>query len=299
MISSLPWYHSVIAEYNPILISRRKKLTMPHHTFGRHYLRTAYSLAHAAYAAYRSDPSEYPGFDRFGFETVVPFASDSGKNKEATRGFLAARDDAVVLAFRGTDDVEDWIINLNFLQIKDDGAMIHQGFALALASIWDQAADPLRKMIAQKSRKIWITGHSLGGALATLATRRVQNMKLGPVETHTFGQPKVGDEILKQQIVSPFYRFAYQSDPVPFAPFSVPKAMRYVHAGTLKQIDADGTIHEDETNLLTHFTSAVRSAKRIAEDFLGNDIKTFVAKRLKDHFMPNYVERIEQAMKGC
>ncbi|MCL2303956.1 MAG: lipase family protein [Planctomycetaceae bacterium] len=265
-------------------------------TLGHHYLKTALSLAHASYASYKNNPADYPGFQRFGFDTVVPFASDAGKDKEATRGYLAAREDAIVLAFRGTDEVEDWIINLNFLQVKDNGAMVHQGFALALASIWDRVDETLRDMMRQKSRKIWVTGHSLGGALATLATRRLANMNLGPVETFTFGQPRVGNAVMKTQIASPFYRFAYHSDPVPFAPFSIPKTVEYTHAGTLKQIDASGTIHEDETNFMTHLTSAIQSVKRIAGDFIGNDIKTFVVKRLKDHFMPNYVQRIESAI---
>ncbi len=268
---------------------------MSNFTLGHHYLKTAFSLAHAAYAAYEDDPANYPGFGNFGFDTVVPFASDVGKNKEATRGYVAARRDDIVLAFRGTDEVEDWIINLKFLQVKDNGAMVHQGFALALSSIWDKAEETLRNLTRCKNRKIWITGHSLGGALATLATRRVANMNLGPLETYTFGQPRVGDDVMKKQIVSPFYRFAYVSDPITFAPFSIPKTVKYVHAGTLKQIDANGVIHEDETNFLTQLTSAARSVKQIADDFLGNDIKTFVTKRLKDHFMPNYIQRIQSA----
>ena len=265
---------------------------------GLHYLKTAHTLAHAAYAAYENDPVTYKGFADFGFDEIVAFKSDAAKNKEATRGYLASRDDAIVLTFRGTDDVEDWIINLNFTQVNDNGAMVHQGFALALASIWNQIDGPLRKMVEQKKRKIWIAGHSLGGALATLATRRILAMKLGQLETYTFGQPRVGDEALGRQITSPFYRFAYHSDPVPYAPFSVPKITKYQHVGTLKQIDATGKIHEDATNLMTHLTSAAQSAKRIVGDFFGNDIKTFVKERLKDHFMPNYVEKIEKAMKN-
>ena len=105
------------------------------------------------------------------------------------------------------------------MQIQDNGANVHEGFVLALASVWDKISVPLREMVEQKRRKIWITGHSLGGALAT---RRLLNMQIGQIETHTFGQPRVGDKVMCQQITSPFYRFAYASDPVTFVPFKVP-----------------------------------------------------------------------------
>ena len=268
-------------------------------TLGNHYLKSALTLAHASYAAYENKPETYEGFQDFQFDELIPFASDPKKDGGATRGFLAARQDAIVLVFRGTDieSVQDWAINLNALQIQDNGAKVHQGFGLALASVWDKITVPLQKLVEQRKRKVWITGHSLGGALATLATRRLLNMKIGQIETHTFGQPRVGDKAMGKQITSPFYRFAYVSDPVPLVPFGVPKAMDYTHAGTLKQIDAAGNIHEDASNLVSHVTATFHAIKQIKDELLGNDLKTFVRERIKDHFMPNYVEKIANAIK--
>lgn len=274
-------------------------MTTTHYTLGHHYLKSALSLAHAAYSAYEENSETYDGFENFRFDEVVPFASEKTKDNEATRGFLAAREDAIVLAFRGTDmtEIQDWAINLNFVQIRDNGAFVHQGFVLALASVWNKIDAPLRQMLEKKNRKVWVTGHSLGGALATLATRRLLNMKLGQIETHTFGQPFVGDKTMGRQITSPFYRFAYASDPVTVVPLKIPKRLDYTHAGTLKQIDATGHIHEDASNWLSHVASFFHSASQIKKDFLGNDLKTFFLERIKDHFMPNYVEKIAQAIK--
>jgi len=269
-------------------------------TLGQHYLKSALFLAHASYAAYEDNPETYEAFQKFHFDNLIPFSSDPKKDGEATRGFLAERKDAIVLAFRGTDGVnlQDWAINLNIKQVLDNGAYVHEGFALALASVWDKISVQLQKMVAQNKRKIWITGHSLGGALATLATRRLLNMNIGQIETYTFGQPRVGDKTMCQQITSTFYRFAYASDPVVFVPFKVPKTMSYTHVGMLKQIDAIGCIHEDASNFISRIVAASYSVKKIINEFLANDPKTFVFKRIKDHLMPNYVEKIAQVIKN-
>ena len=85
---------------------------------GGYYLETALSLAHASCAAYENDLNNYEGFQNFHFKNVIPFASARTKDNEATRGFLAEREDAIVLAFRGSDDSYDWRnINPNCGQI--------------------------------------------------------------------------------------------------------------------------------------------------------------------------------------
>ncbi|HBT77765.1 MAG TPA: hypothetical protein DEB39_12765 [Planctomycetaceae bacterium] len=94
--------------------------------------RSALFLAHASNAAYRDDPKTYVGYDRFQFDDVLPFHCPS----KVTHGFLASKKDAIVLAFRGTDDIMDWCINIDSKQIEDKGARIHKGFFHAVDSVW-------------------------------------------------------------------------------------------------------------------------------------------------------------------
>ena len=91
-------------------------------TFGNHYLKSALTLAHAAY---EDKPETYEEFQDFQLDELIPFASDPKKDGRATRGFLAARQDAIVLGFRGTDveSVQDWAINLIAPCIK----LVHRG----------------------------------------------------------------------------------------------------------------------------------------------------------------------------
>ena len=261
---------------------------------GRHFLNNALFLAHVASACYESTPASYKGFRRFGFDEIVTFAPDETLQHESARGYIGANAGAIVLAFRGTDDVADWLINLNVVQIEDHGAFVHRGFSRALTAVWPHIETILLSLLDRFPRKIWITGHSLGGALATLAALRIQRMGFEQLETFTFGQPRVGDRTMAGQIASPFYRFAYYADPVCQAPFTVPRTMQYKHAGTLKLIDATGHIVDKESHSMTQLLSKILSVKQVVRDFLDNDLKSFFTNRINDHFMPNYIEKIER-----
>lgn len=63
-----------------------------------------------------------------------------------------------MLAFRGTDDVEDWLVNLNVVQIEDHGALVHRGFHRALDSVWPRIESKLKSLLKASPRKIWVTG---------------------------------------------------------------------------------------------------------------------------------------------
>ena len=260
---------------------------------GRHFLQDALILAHAACACYDGTPARYKGFKRFGFDELVTFAPDDNLHDESARGYIGANADAIVLAFRGTDDVADWLINLNVMQIEEHGALVHRGFSRALTAVWPRIEEQLHRLLDRHPRKVWVTGHSLGGALATLAALRIQRMGIEQLESVTFGQPRVGNRAMAGQITSPFYRFAYYADPVCLAPFSVPRAMQYKHVGTRKLIDAVGHIVDKDSHFLTRWLSKALSATQVAGDFLDNDLKSFLTKRINDHVMRNYIEKIE------
>ena len=256
-------------------------------------LQNALFLAHAASACYESNPARYQGFKRLGFDEIVSFSGGENKSEIAGRGYVASTPEAIVLAFRGTDEVEDWLINLNVVQVKDHGALVHRGFFRAIDAVWPQIEPRLKDFLKASPRTIRITGHSLGGALATLAAIRIQRMGIRNVETYTFGQPRVGNRAMAEQLTTPLYRFAYYADPVRFAPFSVPRAMHYKHAGTLKLIDAAGRIVDKESHLLVRMLSNICSTGQLADEFRKNDFKSFLAKRINDHYMPNYIAHIE------
>ena len=141
------------------------------------------------------------------------------------QGFVAGGRQAVVVAFRGSVEWIDWLVDLNFLQ--RDGATfgvagrIHGGFADTLLSVWPE----LERAVYDYSREgqiIWLTGHSMGGALATLAATRLARLgyALGPL--YTFAAPRSGDEAFGrdalEKLRSRHYRIVNDRDLVPRLP---------------------------------------------------------------------------------
>ena len=164
-----------------------------------------------------------------------------------TQCFVASNDRFAIAAFRGSEGRlragdsypdyiwADWITNFNFWPEQwAGGGKVHRGFKAALAEVWSDLKNYLSEL-QKNNLKIWLTGHSLGAALATLAAGR-----FGSVQgLYTFGSPRVGDLDFKQDFTAKAYRFVNNSDIVT----KVPPAGMFHHVGELKFIDSGGIIH--------------------------------------------------------
>ena len=214
----------------------------------------AEALALAASIAYEPDArtaerraEKELGLDQF-FEAFEHhnFAID-------TQGFVAASKQHVVLAFRGTEPgkIKDWATDVLaaptefrwFFEGAPSVGSVHAGFANSLRDSWAEAVRKhLKKAGAGTRRTLWITGHSLGGALAALAGAACafDPQTLLPVNgLYTFGQPRVGLHDFCSHVESKlgrvYYRFVNDRDVVPRVP---PRAFDYTHAGRLIHFDA-------------------------------------------------------------
>lgn len=136
---------------------------------------------------------------------------------EGTQAFLAkrARDKIAVLAFRGTEatQMKDIIADLNALVTEQSGARIHSGFLEAFDNVKLAVKEEVRKL---KGYSLYITGHSLGGALALIATRELESDDVAAC--YTFGSPRVGSSEFADSIKSPIYRVVNTADVVPRLP---------------------------------------------------------------------------------
>jgi triacylglycerol lipase len=176
-----------------------------------------------------------------GFDEAFDFFSNQGL-KTDTNGFVAQNATSILVTFRGTDPKKpiDWFIDFNALKERGTftGAKVHDGFADALESVWGQTLAGKQilpqRLLDRGNRAVWITGHSLGGALAELAAARaVLESAISVQGVYTFGQPRVGDGAFAQRMETALgarvFRFINNRDIVPRVPLF---AMGYRHYGS-------------------------------------------------------------------
>ena len=90
---------------------------------------------------------------------------------------------------------------------------VHTGFYESFQSIEGKIKKDLEK---NAGPPLYTTGHSLGGALAILATRYTAKDSLGAC--YTFGGPRVGNDKLDDIMFTPIYRMVHGADIVARVP---------------------------------------------------------------------------------
>jgi len=216
----------------------------------------------------------------------------------STTCYVAYSDSAVIVAFRGTEVIKPGggVPTLDAIRrvIADicadakirlidvgDGGRVHRGFHGALEEVWSKLQprlDALRtsSSLPSRPRTIWLTGHSLGAALATLTACRLDG---GVQGLYTFGSPLVGDEAFANTLrAANAFRIVNNNDVVTCVPPCEPSHLlgmgrRYGHAGQLKYIGSDGVFHQDPPSrwalrrdkLWGHFARLGSAGKRLTE----------------------------------
>jgi predicted lipase len=113
------------------------------------------------------------------------------------RGFILKESNSSTIAFKGTDSLSDWVSNIHITKISvawlDNYKPIphaHKGFT--------SAYNVIREYILSLDRKykniIYVCGHSLGAAIATLAAMDLKiSFPQKVIIIYTFASPRVGD----------------------------------------------------------------------------------------------------------
>ena len=208
--------------------------------------RNALFLARACELAYLP---EAHGVARFESELGLRAKLISVDN---TQVYVAENNDVIVVAFRGSetpttlDGLKDWLLTNanNYLILPDGqsgtefaaagvGARFHRGFLDALAMVWEPLFSAVDQAQKAKERPLWITGHSLGGAIALLAAWRFRRNFLAVQEIVTFGGPMIGNDTaaraFEQEFAGKIYRYVDLEDVVPHLPSVSLLANAYQH----------------------------------------------------------------------
>ncbi len=262
--------------------------------------KNAHYLADACDLAYLPEAEGAPKFlEQLGLTVKLISVSN-------TQAYVGTDADNLVVAFRGSegpttlDGLKDWFVtNATNLLIRPEGdlsteflaagvgARWHQGFVNAINDVWEPLFAEVSAKQQEKERCFWITGHSLGGALAMLAAWLFTNKTMKPHQVYTFGAPMVGNKIVAEAFGREFgnkiSRYSNGPDPVPFLPMMSLAANDYAHAGPGLPAAAQ------DVNLIGYLAEA---AGGMVQGLLTGDIKDkvwgAVMNRVNAHLMPDY-----------
>ena len=132
-----------------------------------------------------------------------------------------------VSTFLATDIIDD----LDFIKIPYKSSEVHRGFFSATSDLWPAIKNDLTALDISASTQTFVTGHSLGAAMAVIA-----GMTYPFANIVTFGEPRIGKNIGESlQRPSSHIRYVNGNDPVSkVVPTIFP--FDYEHHGELRNI---------------------------------------------------------------
>jgi pimeloyl-ACP methyl ester carboxylesterase len=160
----------------------------------------------------------------FSLEAGVKGRTGLGPGVVSNFGFLALRaaSGEAILALRGTDTLADAATDALLADLSPATAGgVHSGFARAWTSSVGRV-DELLPAHALGALTVHCIGHSLGGALATLAADHLSR-RGAQVKLYTFGSPRVGgadfcDQLTNRVGRDNIFRVYHPADPVAMVP---------------------------------------------------------------------------------
>jgi len=188
----------------------------------------------ASVAAYGINPTgkfipSDPYYSAIGY--LAPPVAFVGGEDDIDACLVGTTDQGVVLAFRGTippnihdqQSLLDWLGDLtdNPIAVPGIPGKVHEGFWQGLSNLWQPMVQEIKQQMTAngKSLPLYITGHSKGGAMSSLAALRLKLQEnIVPTAVYTFASPHPGDTTFTNQYgleIPNHIRYEYGNDIVP------------------------------------------------------------------------------------
>lgn len=239
---------------------------------GKTLAETAALMANLARAAYLDDNKKL--FEELGFNQY------QFMDRDGAQGHLAASDTEVIITCRGTEPkhINDLAADLNTIPKRNGPGWVHEGFRKEARKLIDQV---MAWAALHPEKDFYLTGHSLGAAMATYLTQELEFANYPNLKLYTFGSPRLGNHVYIDAIKSPHWRFVNCNDLVTHVP---PSAIQFKHHGELCYINFYGKIRK--LNKWQRIKDMLRAH--------WHDLKQFrLFDGLQDHLMDGYVRKLE------
>jgi triacylglycerol lipase len=219
-------------------------------------------------------------FDKLGYVSI--YYGNDGSN-----AYVIEDDTDIIVVCRGTE-VNEWSdvkadLSINLVPSRTGIGQVHRGFRTYTDKIWE----PIKAHISSvQTKSLWLTGHSLGAAMATLMARRcvLQPELPTPTALFTFGSPRVGDRKYINEFNTHLthHRWVNNGDIVTKVPFSP----WYYHCGTRHHIGQSGLITKNIEN-----KTKIMNIVKLCLSF-GTGALKIVTGDAKDHSSDLYVQHL-------
>jgi len=250
-------------------------------------LTNAYALAVISKYAYKTkDVNAITCLNLFSEDTCGCYEFVSGNDE-----LLIIWDNQfVVVAFAGTNDIRDVKTDIDVEKVNGPfESEVHDGFNGAVNTFGYKIIELLSTEF--KKHKIFICGHSLGGAMAALFTAYIYsndcNLKDRHVATYTYGSPRFSSYSFKplfNEQIGNYFRFVNNNDAVTLIPL-----VGWKHVGNFVYINSGCDVITDDRKKSFIY--------RLKDKFYGRfkdnpAVDTALSNGIDDHFIDNYIAAI-------
>jgi hypothetical protein len=206
--------------------------------------------------------------------------------KSDTQGFVAIKNKSIYIVWRGSESKKDFQNDASIDKVPfiNEGEKVHIGFKSAWESVLEDtydAIDNALENLQEEATNIVVTGHSLGGAIATLYAYSIK--KHYPnynVSSTTIGSPRVGNKVFKENYDNSSIdtlRIVHNNDLVTHTPY-----IKFYHVNYQLRLDNNGNELKRDKSLKS-FWLYVKSI--------------FSGKNIKDHMGDGYLIALENWVK--
>jgi triacylglycerol lipase len=217
---------------------------------------------------------------RMGFPEIRYYDNDGAQ------AYIFGNEHDRVVVCRGTEphDWNDIRADLDLATvIAETAGRVHRGFKREVDDLWPR----LEQALVNNRLPLWFTGHSLGGAMATICASRckLSHIQSNPRALYTYGSPRVGNRRYVTYVHYDAYRWVNNNDIVTRVP---PVWLGYRHKGQEIYLDSYGNIRR------------LTTWQRMKDRWRGfvTGLQKWEFDHFTDHSITRYVEYIQRAVEA-
>jgi len=228
--------------------------------------------------AYKIPDEAEPLFHKMGYYTT--YYEHRGSNV-----YILEDATDVIIVCRGTE-AKEWAdvqadLTIALVPSRAGKGKVHRGFRNYTDYVWDD----VKKYMNGVQKTLWLTGHSLGAAVATLMARRftLDETLVTPEALFTYGSPRIGNRTYINEFnkLLPHHRWVNEGDivtKVPFPPF-------YYHCGIKHHITDDGIMVNAKVS--KKLWNVIKGTLRLPKNIVNT-----VTHDIKNHSSDLYAQRL-------